>query len=61
MCRGWVEFLDKLSTGLGIAGAPVPAVSRNQDDLYRIADRAAFALRLLPDELQRKSLAEALL
>src|SRR6516164_1563867 len=60
LCRGWVDFLDKLSAGLGIGGT-VPQLSRNQDDLYRIADRAAFALRLLPEDQQRKSLAEALL
>lgn len=59
VCRGWVEFLDKLSAGLGV-GVAVPQVSRNQDDLYRIADRAAFALRLLPDEQQRNRLVKAL-
>jgi hypothetical protein len=34
---------------------------RHPDDLYRIADRAAFALRLLPEDQQRSTLAEALL
>jgi hypothetical protein len=60
LCRGWVDFLDKLSAGLGI-GATAPQPSQNQDDLYRIADRAAFALRLLPEDQQRRILAEALL
>ena len=44
LCRGWTQFLDALNGELGFKGGTV--AGRSPDQLYRIADRAASALRL---------------
>jgi SIR2-like domain len=59
MCRNWASFLDELNRHLGVKVDRVSPAT--QDDLYRIADRAAFALRFLPVEGRRARIRAALL
>ena len=59
MCRGWTDFLEALNAGLGIAGGTI--AGQSPDALYRVADRAAFRLRLLRGAERSRIISDALL
>ncbi|MBI0537735.1 SIR2 family protein [Roseomonas sp. KE2513] len=58
-CRAWPQFIEALYDGFGVTAAERIA-DVNPENLYRVADRVAAWLRLLPDEERQRRLREAL-
>ncbi|MBP0447317.1 hypothetical protein J8J14_21330 [Roseomonas sp. SSH11] len=58
-CRSWLQFIDALYAEFGVGAASVPG-GADPEGLYRVADRVAAWLRLLPAEERRRRIRAAL-